>query len=115
MSDEKGPDFDLDAFVYGGTKISSRYNKFSEIKAIVKALDAVKDKPWRKGIFSLWCDSKACATYSVECRGVDSHLKEIASELGKGFLEKIGGHNGIFVSGENAQDEFADPCWEGEE
>lgn len=115
MGDERESQFKLSEFVYGGTKISSRYNKFSEIRHIVKALDAVDEKPWRKGISVLWCDSKADSVYAAECQGVDADLKEIARELGRAFFEKCGGHNGIFVVGENVPDEFADPQWDGDE
>ncbi|WP_337996272.1 hypothetical protein [Oleispirillum naphthae] len=115
IDDEKVPEFKLDEFVYGGTTISSRYNKFKEIRAMVKALDAVSNEVWRDSIISIWCDSKAEAIYTVECAGMDAHLGWIANALGNAFYEKVGGHNGLVVRGETAPEEWVAPAWKGDD
>ena len=111
VDSEKAADFKLSDVVYGGTVLSSRYNKFHEIICMIKALDAIDERPWRKNIASIWCDSKACATYSVQCSGADNVINDIANELSVAFLKRTGGHNGIYVEGERVSGVDVDPRW----
>lgn len=111
MDDEKNPEFILDELIYGGTHVSSRYNKFNEIRSMVRALDVVNRESWRGNIDRIWCDSKANAIYSVECTGADDVLERIAKSLESAFVLTSGGFNGLVVSGENSPEVWVDPNW----
>jgi len=111
LDNKKYADFKLGEIFYGGTLLSSRFNKFHEIISMIRVLDEVNNRPWRRNVVSIWCDSKAGATYSVQCYGADNLLSFIAHELSDAFLAKTGGHNSICVEGQNAADVAIDLAW----
>lgn len=108
-NDEKVADTPVSSISYCGTQLSSRYSKSREFKTMIAMVKAIS--PCRRDLVDdIFCDSKACATYSVRLRPCATEIaKEIAIVMQAACLILDGGHNGMFVS---TDDVSLDPCWE---
>lgn len=61
---------------------------------------------------SIWCDSKATATYSVVLLNCgEETARAIAGRLEIGCFKANGGHNGIYIQGNVGADCSLDPEW----
>lgn len=85
-----------------GVEISSRYGKHHELVEMAEVI-AGMPPALRALIKSIWCDSKATNTFSVDLKpGMD--VPFITEQIGAclhGLIMNVhGGHNGIYV-GEN--------------
>ena len=108
---------DEDGFIpfdyqYWGISLSSRYNVLSEIKSMISIVDLIPVS-LRVHIKSIFCDSKACACYSIEMNDF-SNVKLISEILEIGTNIKGIGHNGITISNASATADV-DPYWPGDE
>lgn len=101
----------LDVIEYKGVVLSSRYQKAEELVLMQRMVDDVGTCLLRK-IESIWCDSKATASYTVLLNNCDEDPAwEIASRLEATCLEMDGGHNGIYVHGNTGTNCSLDPVW----
>ena len=93
---------------YHAIEVSSRYNLESEIFIIKRAIDLI-DISDRFAIHSIWCDSKACAVYSIElCKGYEAG--RLLRDFDDVFRRANHGHNGIFVE-QAGKTSFIGPWW----
>lgn len=80
-------------------RLQSRYANPNELMAMVRLLSALsRSLRWR--IWSIFCDSKETASYTVEMRrGCDTvrHADPVAAELHRLLLEQRGGYNWLKV------------------
>ena len=85
-----------------GVELSSRYDQQNEYDVMMRVVRRLPPLLVRR-LTSMWCDSKACATYTVEGELSQDDLDMI----GIVFLETDGGHNGVYGPG----DLYVDPDW----
>lgn len=93
---------------YKGVHLSSRYDLALEIDAMKLMVDQLTPEMARR-IDCIWCDSKACACYSVTVRDglwVDQLLEAI-KQAGR----ISGGYNGVYFDGQVPNHAFLDPWW----
>lgn len=106
---EKAPTTPVAAVIIRGVKITSRYQKQHELELMARVVSALPT-PQLTGLASLWCDSKATASYIAEMKpGFDREelTFPLVAELSRQFRRLDGGHNDINV-GETVT---ADPVW----
>jgi hypothetical protein len=111
--DEKVSETPFSSMKFRGVPIASRYSKFREYKTMM-AMVAGVEPDHRHLIASIFCDSKATACYSVDLFQCEEPLAVaiIASMEAACFISD-GGHNGIYVSGVDADfDLSVNPNWE---
>ncbi|SEH15094.1 hypothetical protein SAMN05428974_1350 [Sphingopyxis sp. YR583] len=105
---DSGPKVPYHEMSYRGVELQSRYavaHEFEEMKAVV---DAMPDDV-RLRVESIWCDSKACAVYSITIRlGMDRSW--LGENIRDSFRAGTNGFNGLFLSHGN-DDQFFDPEW----
>lgn len=99
---DKAADVPATRMFVRGVELSSRYDKGHEYRSMSRVIEALPENVARR-LRMIWCDSKACATYSVEGQLSQRDLDLI----GALFYEFDGGHNGIFGEGEL----YVDPDW----
>jgi hypothetical protein len=107
MDNEKIPDGPYSKTVLGGIEVSSRYGKTRELDVMSAAL-ALLPKHLQRRVISVFCDSKAQASYTV---AVKDPLwgPAVGDCLSRAFLYVAGGHNGIWI-GEGGE-YVVDPDW----
>lgn len=94
-----------------GVSITSRYNKADEFDTMAGMVRGV-DEHLRPLIKSIFCDSKACSTYSIELeRCSHREARAIADQLDQDCCKHDGGHNGIHVEGANGGRLNVNPRW----
>lgn len=101
-----------DPVTYKGVLLSSRYDLASEIAEMKRMVDALTPDIARR-LETIWCDSKACETYSVTVRdGLwVPDLQWAIADAGR----KVGGHNGVYFDGDAPAGVDLDPDWPGDE
>jgi len=113
--EEKVPTTSLTELVVEGVILSSRYGKADELElmsSVVRALPAELVAL----IYSIWCDSKACACYSVSLNRCAPDQSEIlAEQLDYWFCELSSGHNGISLNGPVGTSRYIDCNWPGDD
>ena len=113
--DEKCPTTSLRELIAHGVSLSSRYHKADELETMAMMVDALP-RDLRARIESIWCDSKASATYSVSLRDCPTWLAmAIGHQLERTCLERFDGHNGIGLSGQDGGQLFLNPRWASDE
>jgi hypothetical protein len=91
---DAGPKAPYNELVHLGVTLSSRYDALSEYVQMQKALDAMPEILARR-LESIFCDSKACASYSVIVRsGMDGPL--LPNAVFEAFVS-LGGFNWLEV------------------
>lgn len=97
-----------DPVKYKGVLLSSRHDLASEIAEMKHIVDALTPDMARR-LETIWCDSKACATYSVTVReGLwVPDLQWAIADAGR----KVGGHNGVYFDGDAPTGVDLDPDW----
>jgi hypothetical protein len=98
---EKAADTPARSVVYRGICLESRYGFTTEYQNMMRAVDGLSEAACRR-ISSLFCDSKATHSYSVEGRPTHGDLLCLEN----GFFAAAGGHNGI-----DAGETSIDPDW----
>ena len=94
---------------YHAIEVSSRYDCSNEIAIMKSVIDSIAITE-RLLFKKIWCDSKACAVYSVEmCEGFDVGA-QFLDKLDHAFRSAGGGHNGIFVT-QGGEEFYIDPYW----
>ena len=112
MDDERKPDTPLRECWNNGVQISSRWYKIAEIRLMIGPISAMPDA-LRMHLTEVFCDSKACATYTFETHPgttVECALA-IAVWADKWLLENDAGHNGIDVRDDGKDLAGAHPNW----
>jgi adenylate kinase family enzyme len=106
-----GEKLDVDTIDYEGLQLSSRYSRVHEFNAMKGIVDALPDR-MRNRIASIFCDSKACAVYSITIRA-GQYDPELPGMLRMAGIA-IGGHNGMMIEEEGVSKtrEFLPPDWE---
>ncbi len=107
---ESGPKAPYDQIEHHGVVLASRFSvihEFETMQAIVEAMGPTV----RPRVSSMWCDSRACAVYSVEIRLGMNH-SALAEQIRTAFLRATDGFNGLTVS-HGSNTEFFDPEWPG--
>lgn len=93
------------------SRVTSRYDSQREIDTMNAMLAALPSAVSRR-IESVFCDSKACAVYSVE---LSDNASELIGELiDDAFLKVSDGHNGVILYGSNGTEHFLAPNWKGD-
>ncbi len=108
--DEKIATTTLKGLEYRGVHLSSRYDKGHEYEDMMNMMETLEDAEVAQ-ISSIFCDSKACATYVVQtsCRG-EELLNQLGDRLSAICVERNGGYNGLLVEGGDKQ-VFFNPDW----
>lgn len=89
----------FDAVTVDGVHITSRYFNADEFDLMVRVVGGLPPD-MRRMMKSLWCDSKATHTYTVELReGCDTigFARQVGAGLDRLFKQHARGHNGIFI------------------
>lgn len=96
IDNDKDPDADCYSMEYEGTRLSSRYGKRAEFETMMAVIDKIADEVPEVlfMIKSVFCDSKACAVYSITCCNGDD-VEIIAKCFDRAFRNVAGGHNGL--------------------
>lgn len=97
---------------YKGVLLSSRHDLAFEIADMKCIVDALMPDMVRR-IQTIWCDSKACATYSVTVRD-GLWVPDLQWALAEACRE-TGGHNGVYFDGDAPTGVDLDPDWPGDE
>ncbi|QDB99302.1 hypothetical protein [Mesorhizobium sp. 8] len=109
--DEKVATTSIKCLDVDGVQVSSRYGKAAEYD-IMAAMVLGVEAGLRTLIETIWCDSKACACYSVTLRSCTAaQAKDISYQLEEACISLSGGHNGIDISGERGGYIVLDPNW----
>ena len=109
-ANEKMPTSSHAEIIMGRTRINSRYSKRHELITMIDFwLFLPTDEQSR--LRSMWCDSKATMTYSIELDIDDiihqniaggiyewKHVKEMQRTSGLGYAEQFGAHMGAFLT-----------------
>jgi len=109
---EAAPHAPEPSILHRGIRIESRYSSVHELETMSAMMDALPDLV-RARIESIWCDSKACAFYTVEVKAgrwmqdIEHHIRDAARAVTDGF-------NGLVVR-EGDREVWFDPEWEGDE
>jgi hypothetical protein len=94
--------------VYKGVCLSSRYDLEHEYDAMRRAVDAMPELMARR-IESIWCDSKACACYTIMfVYGL--FVPQLPDIIDDAF-RAVGGHNGITFCADGHSIDARDPWW----
>lgn len=99
----------VSGIVYKGVSVNSRYNLQAEIDTMKDILDAMSDSATQK-LQSIWCDSKANATYSIVVRD-GKWVPELQWIIAEAAKNGAGGHNGIFIEAGKGDGWGIDPYW----
>ena len=96
---------------YKEVYLSSRYDLAHEIRDMKGIVDALSPDMVRR-IETIWCDSKACAVYSVTVRdGLwVPDLQWAIADAGRA----MGGYNGVYFDGDTPAGVDLDPYWPGD-
>ncbi len=97
---------------YKGVVLESRQSLRSEIEDMKGIVDAMTRDSARR-LESIWCDSKAGATYTVSVRD-GLWLQDLRVALGDAVVKSCGGHNGIYLEGDAPTGSDIDPDWPGD-
>lgn len=84
-----------------GVSVSSRYGREKELSDMMRALDLI-GRSYCVKIDNIFCDSKACAIYTVEVR--DWYFEQLAPDnfpevIADAISEVCGGFNGLSIVG----------------
>lgn len=105
---DAGPKVPYHKLSYRGVELQSRYavaHEFEEMKAVVDAMpDHVKLR-----IASIWCDSKACAVYSITIN-LGMNRPGLGGDIRDSFRAGANGFNGLFLY-HGSESEFFEPEW----
>lgn len=101
-----------DSVTYKGVLLSSRYGLASEIAEMKRMVDALTPDMARR-LETIWCDSKAAATYSVTVRE-GLWLPDLQWAIAIAG-HKVGGHNGVYFDGDAPAGVDIDPDWPGDD
>jgi hypothetical protein len=99
-----------EAVVFKSVQLSSRQNVYREIEKMKGIIDSLTPDMVRR-IETIWCDSKAGATYSVTVRkGLwVPELQWAIADAGR-----LAGHNGVYFDGDAPAGVDLDPDWPGD-
>jgi hypothetical protein len=87
---EKAADTPARFVIHRGIKMISRYGFAHEYQTMMRAINSLHETSCRR-ISEIFCDSQACACYTVE----GAPTREDLLALEQGFIDAAGGHNGI--------------------
>jgi hypothetical protein len=106
--DSCGPKAPHGDITYKGVCLSSRYDVAHEFAHMRRVIDAMPELMARR-IESIWCDSHACADYTVM---IDSrlYLPELPEVIDEAF-RACGGYNGLRMYADGYPTEDRDPYW----
>jgi len=108
---ETGPKAAYAQAVHLGVSLSSRYDVLAEYEAMQRALDAMPELLARR-IKSVFCDSKACAAYSVVIRS--GMILPVLPGAVLSAFETLGGFNWLDVEYEGESLLTETSYWPGE-
>ncbi|MCW3838177.1 hypothetical protein ACFQ1E_19260 [Sphingomonas canadensis] len=109
---EAGPQAPEPSIDHRGVRVESRYSIAHELETMSAAVDAMPDLV-RARLESIWCDSKACAFYTVEVKpgrwieGIEHLIRDAVRAVTDGF-------NGLIVR-DGEHEVWFDPEWEGDD
>ena len=110
--DEAGPKAIHGAVSYRGVIVDSRWDVSSEYREMRAFVNNMPDLT-RARIQSIWCDSKYTANYIITVKPGRFNLN-IAADIEEAVITAIGGHNGIMIQGDTAEDFITLECNWGE-
>lgn len=109
---EAGPKAPYDDLDHRGVLLNSRFSILHEFERMQRVVDAMPD--WvRLSVASIWCDSLACACYSVELK-LGMYRDRIPEEICDCFLTVCEGFNGLSVNHGSKSKQF-DCKWPADE
>ena len=98
----------MDSMVVNRPSVASRYDCPREVPTMQRWLGSLSEPVLRR-VESLFCDSKACACYSIELNEAPTQL--LAEELEAALMRVSDGHNGMWLNGPNGTELVVDPNW----
>jgi hypothetical protein len=102
---EKVATTSIKRLVVGGVEITSRYQKAHEFELMSKMVGALP-AALRRHVKSIFCDSKACASYTVVLRQWNQDVAEaVARYLEAAAIAHDGGYNDISICEDDSD------CW----
>jgi hypothetical protein len=107
--DSMGPKEPYESAPYKGITVSSRYCARHEFNDMRRAIDAMPGLVAAR-VESIWCDSMACACYTVVLRP-GSYTDLVLNALHDAFVEAVGGWNGLVIYGDDRQSHDFDCYW----
>jgi hypothetical protein len=106
---------DPHAIVVEGVRLSSRYNRQSELDLLTRVIMAL-DADQRRRIGSIFVDSKGCAFYTIWFRPEDRDAADpVARAVADKLIELAGGYNGVDWYCDGSELGWLDPYWKGDE
>lgn len=99
----------VSGFIYNGVQLESRWAVLSELETMKSVVNSMPELMARR-LETVWCDSKAGATYSITIRsGLWSpNLPQAISDAVK---KASGGYNGIYIEADGGNGCTIEPDW----
>lgn len=104
---EAGQKAPVSGFTYKGVQLESRWAVLRELEDMKRIVDAMPELVSRR-IETIWCNSKAGATYIVTVKD-----KLWVPDMKLTISDTVGGHNGIYIDGDAPAGMDVDPYWPG--
>jgi hypothetical protein len=106
--EEAGPKAPHGDILYKGVVLSSRYDALHEFTEMKRAVDSMPELMARR-LESIWCDSKACAFYTVHIKP-EFFLDHLPTVIEDAF-KSLGGYNGLSIECEGRRIPYCDCYW----
>lgn len=108
---EAGQKAPVSGFTYKGVQLESRWAVLRELEDMKRIVDAMPELMSRR-IETIWCDSKAGATYIVTVKD-RLWVPDMKLTISGAIVDTVGGHNGIYIDGDAPAGMDVDPYWPG--
>ncbi len=108
-SGQKAP---VSGFTYKGVRLESRWAVLCELEDMKCIVDAMPELMSRR-LETIWCDSKAGATYTVTVK-YRLWVPDLKWTISDAIVDAVGGHNGIYIDGDAPSGMDVDPYWPGD-
>tara|TARA_R100001086_G_scaffold206355_2_gene122179 strand:- start:134 stop:541 length:408 start_codon:yes stop_codon:yes gene_type:complete len=108
-SGQKAP---VSGFTYKGVRLESRWAVLCELEDMKCIVDAMPELMSRR-LETIWCDSKAGATYTVTVKD-RLWVPDLKWTISDAIVDAVGGHNGIYIDGDAPSGMDVDPYWPGD-
>ncbi len=108
-SGQKAP---ASGFTYKGVQLESRWAVLREQEDMKRIVDAMP-KLMSRRLETIWCDTKAGATYTVTVKD-RLWVPDLKWTISDAIVDAVGGHNGTYIDGDAPSGMDVDPYWPGD-
>ncbi|WP_068117797.1 hypothetical protein [Tropicimonas marinistellae] len=108
-SGQKAP---VSGFTYKGVQLESRWAVLRELEDMKRIVAAMPELMSRR-LATIWCDTKAGATYTVTVKD-RLWVPDLKWTISDAIVDAVGGHNGIYIDGDAPSGMDVDPYWPGD-